>query len=126
MKLGDAYDANTLAALGAEALRLLCAGELDALAARFGYALRFDREPAEAIAADLQHCLSEAGATMLLPPPDQPRPTVRYFPPDSDFLVALVECLAPMDNGATLLLELIVTRKSVAKYVTVEQISLYG
>jgi hypothetical protein len=39
MRIDRQFDQASLAAHGAEAVRLLCSGEIDALAKQFGYAL---------------------------------------------------------------------------------------
>lgn len=48
-KIDDA----ALKAIGRDVAHLLCAGEVDALAARFGYAIALGRVPATAIQEDL-------------------------------------------------------------------------
>jgi hypothetical protein len=54
MQLDGPFDTKTLTAVGVEALRLLCFGNLADPAARFGYALAYQREPATAIQDDLE------------------------------------------------------------------------
>jgi hypothetical protein len=80
MRLGRSIDTKSLAALGVEALHLLCSGNIAALADRFGYALAYDREPATAIKDDMRFCLEQLGSSSLELPLD-PAPKVQYFKP---------------------------------------------
>ena len=123
MKIDGRTDTTALSALGAEAVRLLCSEDINGLASRFGYALAINREPAAAIQEDLRSCLAELGAATLMPLPKQAS-TVKYLEPNDSGLVAVVECLALTDNGAKVLVELIVTDKQGEKHVTLEQISV--
>jgi hypothetical protein len=122
MQLYGSLDTKTLAALGVEALRLLCDGNIADLADRFGYALTYQREPVRAIQDDLNSCLTELGATSLLPPLDS-TPKVKYFKPNDTGLLTVVECLALTDKGTRVLVELIVAGSDVEKHVTLEGIS---
>jgi hypothetical protein len=123
MKIDGRADTSSLSALGAEAVRLLCSEEMNSLASRFGYALAFDRQPAVAIQEDLRSCLTQLRAASLVPAPKH-TPTVKYLEPNDSGLFAVVECLALADNGAKVLIELIVTDKQGEKHVTLEQISV--
>ena len=112
-------DERALAGLGAEAVQLLCSSNFSGLAKLFGYAVALGREPATAIRDDLASSLSQLDATGL----DSSREhstTVKYFGQNDSGLFALVECAVPANNGAELLLELIVTA---SKHVGLEQIS---
>ena len=126
MKLDRTIDAAVLAVLAQEALHLLCAGDTDTLAARFGYALRYDREASDAIDNDLRRCLTQVGASELVLPAAHPQPKVVYLGQSGTGLVALVQCLALTDNNATLLIELVVTENGMDKYIMLEEISVYG
>ena len=126
MKLDAPFDSDLLAALGAEAIQLLCNGDINTLASRFGYALSYGREPVSAIKEDLRQSLSEVGASTLAVAAERDLPNVKYFEPNSSFLVAVVECHVPTDSGAMLLVELVVTTREVEKYITLEQISSVG
>jgi hypothetical protein len=112
-----------LTALGVEAIGLLCSGNTDALAERFGYALSYGREPAAAIREELTHCLGEIGATSLVAAPTHPAIEVKYFERNDSNLLAVVECVVPADNRSEVLVELIVTGDASAPYVTLEHIS---
>lgn len=60
-KIDDA----ALKAIGRDAAHLLCTGEVDALATRFGYVIALGRVPATAIREDLAECLGQIGAICL-------------------------------------------------------------
>jgi hypothetical protein len=109
--------------LGAEALRLLCSENTAGLAARFGYALAYQREPARAIEDDLKVRLEEFGARALQPVLN-PAPKVTYFKPNDTGLLAVVECRALADNGARVLMTLIVAGNDMEQNVTLEDISV--
>ena len=124
MKLDRDPAREYLAALGAEAVGMLCRGEVAELARRYGYALAYGRDLATAIQDDLRHCLAEAGGTRLIGPSENPVQAVRLFEPNDSNLVAVVECLAPVDSGASVLVELIATRSSAETHITLEDISV--
>lgn len=115
-------DAISLAELGNDARRLLCAGDIDALAARFGYALALGRTPSDAIRDELASCLNEANGERTVATGWQ-EPQVAFFGQNSTGLFALVECLVPTENGRSLLLEVIVTRDGNQAHAALEQIS---
>ena len=123
MKITDSQtDASSLADLGSVATRLLCSGDFTALAAQFGYALAYDRDPAAAIREELVLSLAELGASALVLSPDQP-PSVSYFEPNDTGLFALVEQYIPTDRTGHVLLELIVSSQGSGKHVVLEQVS---
>jgi len=114
---------SSLAALGSEAVHLLCSGDIPALAARFGYALVLDWEPVAAIQEDLASCLAQlqvAGLAQGI----KCAATVTYFEQNDSSIFALVECVAPTIDGSGVLLELVVTQKGTDKHVTLEQLSV--
>ena len=122
--LAAQVNADSLSELCTEAVRLLCRGDIDTLAGRYGYALSYSREPATAIREDLRRCLSETGAASLVTGPALPVPRVGFYPqPNSSNLVAGVECLVPADNGTNVLVELIVTTDGAAQYITLEDLT---
>ena len=123
VKLPAGFTNESLAALGEDAVSLLCRGEIGPLAEQFGYALDLGRGPEAAIRSDLARSLAAIGAHTLGQPVAQSVRAVRYFQPSSTRLVALVECLAPTDNGSKPLVELIVTRDGEAHHITLEEIS---
>jgi hypothetical protein len=108
--LDDPVNADSLAALGADAVQLLCVGDIDTLATRYGYALSDGREPATAIREDLRGCLSKIGATSLTTAPQPSVPRVAFYKPNSS-------------NGAAVLVELIVTTDGTAKHITLEDLT---
>jgi hypothetical protein len=121
MRIDQQTDQTSLAVHGAEAVRLLCSGEIDALASQFGYALAYQRQPAAAIREDLRRCLAEINASSLALGAELP--TVKYFEPNNAKLFALVECLAIADNGRRVLVELVVAGDNDVRHMTLEDIS---
>ncbi len=118
----DRLDAASLAELGLEARQLLVAGDISALSQRYGYALAFDRDPANAIRAELASSLAEMGAGRLIAA-DWEEPCVSYFKPSETGLFALVECSAPTENGHSILIEIIITTNGEESHATLEQLS---
>jgi len=118
----DRTDKTSLATLGADAVRLLCSGQVEALEARYGYALAFDRERATAIREDLASCLIEFGATKLVGL-HEPVAEVKYFERNGSGLFALIECWVPTDNAKSVLIELVVMSDGKENHLTLEQIS---
>ena len=123
MKLAAPINTESVVALGTAAVHLLCDGNINALAARFGYALSYGREPASAIREDLRRCLAEVGANGLAFTAKCPVPNVKYFTANDAELLAVVECVAPTDNNGMLFVELVVSRKGAEKHITLEEIS---
>ncbi|HJW44518.1 MAG TPA: hypothetical protein VJ463_08675 [Geothrix sp.] len=117
-------DENSLAMLGVQAVQLLCAGDIPALVARFGYALALGREIESALSQDLLRCLTELHAKKLVGTGQQFSPEVNFFKENSTSLFAVVTCLVPTDNGACILLELVVTSVDSEKHITLEQLSV--
>jgi hypothetical protein len=115
---------DSLAELAAEAVRLLCRGDLDTLAGTYGYALSYGREPATAIREDLAGCLSKIGATSLAVDATRSAPSVVFYEASNSNPVAVIECLARGDNGADVLIELVVTSRGPEKHITLEDLSV--
>lgn len=115
-------DAVSLAKLGDEVRQLLCAGDLATLAARFGYALAYDRNPVVAIREELDSSLAVAGSCRLITTGWE-MPSVGYFNPNDTGLFALVKCLLPTESGASILIEVIVAGSANAAHATLEQVS---
>lgn len=118
-KIDDA----ALKAIGRDAAHLLCAGAVDALAARFGYAIALGRVPATAIREDLAECLGQVGAIGLANNLEFDC-DVTFLAPNSSNLIAIVECVVPALNGADVLVEIAVTSDGSNRYATLEQISV--
>ena len=117
-------DEVSLVQLGVEAVQLLCSGNIQTLVTRFGYALSLGRECTFAVRHDLSQCLAKLQANNLVFS-SQPTPTVvKRFEANDIGLLALVECLALTDNGAKILVELIVSSKGSERHVTLEQLSV--
>jgi hypothetical protein len=116
-------DAESLTKLGEEARRLLHADDIDTLASRFGYALAFDRTPADAIRAELASCFDEMGCSRLIATGWE-APRVGYFKPNDTGLFAVVDCFLPAENGSSVHVEVIVTGAPGKEvHATLEQIS---
>ena len=112
--------------LGEEAASLLVQGDYRGLADRFGYALAFGKDPAEAIRADVEACLSEGGQTSALATPAQSKIRIKHFSASDLPLFALVECkLELADGSGSTLIELIGTEKGNERHMTLEQISRF-
>jgi len=113
-------DVHSLSQLGAEAVALFATRDFQDLADRFGYALAYDRDPAQAIAADLESALLNRRE-----PPEKQTPsiTVKYFKPNSTKLVALVECVMLFDNKVPILVELIVNSFDGGMNIYLEDVS---
>ena len=113
---------DSLAAFGAAAAALLRNRQFRSLADRFGYARAFDREPAQALAADLASVLADIpGATGLVRVQE---PIVKYFEPNDTGLFALVECPIRTNASSSVLLELVVSGPGPVRWVGVEDISV--
>ena len=119
----DKIDDAALKAIGQEVAHLLCAGEVDALAARFGYAVALGRGPATAISEDLAECLGQVGAINLASNFEFDC-NVKFFASNPSKLLAIVECVVPAVNGNDVLVEIAVTSDGSNSYATLEQISV--
>jgi hypothetical protein len=119
----DKIDDAALNAIGRDVVRLLCSGEVDALAARFGYAVALGRGPATAIREDLAECLGQVGAISLASNLEFDC-DVKFFAPNSSNLLAIVECVVLTLNGSDILVEIAVTSDGSNRYATLEQISV--
>jgi len=119
----NAIDEASLAAIGSEAVSLLCSGDIPSLVGKFGYALALQREPQSAVLQDLSICLSELQASALALPTQQRAPLIQYLQANTSNLFASIACPIPTNNGSEILLELIVTSKGSEFHVTLEQLS---
>jgi hypothetical protein len=121
MKLPSAQtDERSLSAFGEEARAMLIRHDYSGLANRFGYALAFDRAPAAAIETDF---LSAVASPHNVRSDTYPPTVVKYFGPNDTGLFAVVECSIQVAEGATVLLELVVSGKGEEKHITLEDIS---
>lgn len=112
-------DVASLTQFGREAVALVEERNFTVLAARFGYALAYGRNLAEAIENDFAQCIAEAeGPSSNVTQSIQ----VKYSKPNAIPLYALVECVTPVGKNEAVLVELIVTGKE-EKHITLEQIS---
>jgi hypothetical protein len=119
----DKIDIAVLKTIGRDVVHLLCAGNVDALAARFGYAVALGRGAATAIREDLAECLGKVGAISLASN-NEFDCDVKFFAPNSSNLVAIVECVIQTLNGDDVLVEISVTSAGSNKHATLEQISV--
>jgi hypothetical protein len=104
-------DRPSLERFGQEAAALLRKGDFGALADRFGYAMAYGREPAFAIEADLNAVPPDDA---LVPEVVVPSVAIKYFNADtmeSTGLVAAVECISHLADGAAIEFALVVTGK---------------
>lgn len=121
MKLAaDQVNYESLTLLGHEVCDSLLKKDFAYLADKFGYAVSFGRQPAHAIAEDLEKCFAEA--THSFYPPEL---CVRIKTLDKNIsaLCATIECLLPIGQNSAALVELVVSEKNNEMYITLEQIS---
>jgi hypothetical protein len=111
-----------ISGLCAEAVGLLVAGEYQALAAKFGYALAYDREPASAIEADLKVGLSNVDAARLTGPASLSASAVVHFKKNDTGLHSAVDFDVAADNGAKILVSLVVTGQGEERYLSLEDV----
>ncbi|MFL6657466.1 MAG: hypothetical protein ACJ8GW_05300 [Massilia sp.] len=118
----EKLDVAALKAIGWDVVQLLRAGQIKALAGRFGYALAFGRELEAAIREDLAECLGQIGADDFASHAKCDY-EVKFFELNSSNLIALVECVIPANNGNEVLAEVVITSDGRKRYATLEQIS---
>jgi hypothetical protein len=114
-----------LAKFGAELVQMLKGRSYDGISNCFGYAMAYGRPRADAVASDVEHCLTSDGRSAVIKQSSAARISVKYFKqPNSSNLFGLVECFLPLDqDDGELLAELIVTTKESNFYVGLEGVS---
>ena len=115
-------DRQSLERFGLEAIALLRAGAFGALVERFGYAMAYGREPASAIAMDLNTTWPDALAARR---DTAPYMQIKYFGVDafeSTGLVAVVECITCLADGSAVEFALAITGKDARRYVCLESV----
>ncbi|WP_250626264.1 hypothetical protein [Pinirhizobacter soli] len=114
-----------LAIFGSELVQMIKGGDYDRISDRFGYALAFDRPPADAIAVAIKRCLTGDGRSAVINLDAEARILVKYFKqPNSINLFGLVECFLPLDQDeGEMLAELIVATAEGKFHVGLEDIS---
>ena len=115
-------DRQSLERFGHEAAVLLRTGDFDALAERFGYAMAYGRELASAIEADLK---AESPNDIVSIGDTAPYLMIKYYDADafeSTGLVAAVECIAHLADGAAFEFSLVVTGKGARRYISLESV----
>jgi hypothetical protein len=121
--IDDQIDDAALMAIGRDVVQLLRSGEIDVLAARFGYAVALGRKLAVAIRDDLAACLEQIGSAGLGRKIEFDC-EVKFFAPNTSSLFAVVDCVVPALNGGDVLIEVVVTSNGRDKYATLEQVSV--
>ena len=114
-----------LTAFGTEVVQMIRDRAYAKIAERFGYARAFDRPQADAIASDIDLCLTGDGRSATLDTANEAQISVKYFKQPNDAnLFGLVECFLPLsqDSGG-LLAELIVTAKNKQYHLVLEDVS---
>lgn len=115
---GDA-DACTLTRIGHEALDLLRERDFSSLAERFGYALAYGRDIADALRAD---CQPSAELVPVGLHPKERSVVVKFFDANDAGLLAVVECVAPQSYGGAVSMSLVVTASGSRRWVTIEDV----
>ena len=125
MRISDSQcDETALARMGAKACELITKGDYRELADRFGYALAFGKEPAEAIRVDAEACPSRGSVSGQLVVSGEPAIRVGFFKPDDAPFFAVVKCqLGLTCCSGNLEIDLIVTTNGNERHVTLEEIS---
>ncbi len=121
MKISEnQLEEHTLVEFGLSAAAMLSNGEFEQLSKQFGYALAYERDPANAIAADLEAILCEANTSDSSGPAQV---TVKYFEENDAHLLAVVECLVTVASGGLILLELVAARDGQAINLFLEDLN---
>ena len=124
MKLADELiNESKLSALAMEAVHELQEGSFGSFAEKFGYALSYERDVSIAIQEDLQQSLFEIQSNQSAFALGQISTAVKFFQPSKSGLIAVVECQVSLNNGAAVLIELIISANGDEKHLTLEQIS---
>jgi hypothetical protein len=121
--LDNQLNDTALSRLGIEAVGLLLSGDYVELAHRFGYAMTYEREPAEAIKEDFASCIPSLSLSALDHTKVEPSIAVTYFKSNESSLLALVECTVQMGN-AQVLVELVASRGRDGIYLTLEDLNV--
>lgn len=114
-----------LANFGAELVQMIKGRDYHRVSDRFGYAMAYGRPLADAVASDIEHCLTSEGRSATVEQSHDARILVKYFKQPNDCnLFGLVECFLPLDqDGGELLADLIVTTKENKFYICLEDVS---
>jgi hypothetical protein len=116
----DQTDERSLAKCGEEAAALLVQHDFASLVDRFGYATAYGRELAKAVEDDFRR---ETSSPKEMDGTKELSITVRYFKPNNSNLLAVIECIVPLNEGAAVLLELVVTATGEDRNITLEDIT---
>jgi hypothetical protein len=122
--LDNQLNDTTLSRLGIEAVGLLLSGNYVELAHRFGYAMAYERMPAEAIEEDFSSCIQAHCWCPLDHTDIEPSISMKYFKPNDSALLAVVECTIQMNTDAYMLVELVASRGNDGIYLTLEDLNV--
>jgi hypothetical protein len=114
-------DRESLEQFAKEVALLIQKGDFSALAERFGYAMTYGREPAEAIERDLSSTALERANVDRLPSYID----IKYFnvqSTKSTGLLAAVDCQTYLAGDALVQFSLVVTMKGSDRYMSLESI----
>ena len=107
-----------------DAVELLCRGDIEALAVKYGYVFARSGHVVAAIRNDLQRSLATLGASSLTARPSSGVVrAVKYFAPNNTKLDAVIECFVPTDTGRDIMVEFVVSHTATEKHITLEEIS---
>jgi hypothetical protein len=109
---------------GEEAIGLIKTRNYKILANRYGYAMQYDRVPAEAIEEDLARCLVESKGNTFNSSIKSPSITVKFFHPNEAGLVAVVECIFEISVGVWIEADLVANENCSVRNLYLENISL--
>lgn len=120
----DQTNQKPLADFGAELVQMIKDRSCDLIADRFGYAMAYERPLADAIATDIDRCLTDEGRSAIIDLTGEARIIIKHFEPNTANLSRLVECFLPLTNDdGELLAEIIVTAKNNEYWLTLEDVS---
>jgi hypothetical protein len=109
---------------GEEAIEFIKTQNYRVLANRFGYAMQYDRDPAEAIEEDLARCLIETKDNTFISSTKSPSITVKFFHPNEAGLVAVVECIFELSAGVWIGADLVANENDSVRNLYLENIYL--
>jgi hypothetical protein len=121
--LDSQFNEPTLSRLGEEACRLLFTRNFTGLADKFGYLMAYNHQPAAAIEKDFERCLSGRKASHSDLGYNIESVTVTKFNPNDAGLLAVVACVALLENDTKVFVELIVKMNDEGMNLNLEEVS---
>jgi hypothetical protein len=114
-----------LTAFGQQLVQMLKDRNYLEIAGHFGFALAFDKPPAEAVAYRIVNCLTGDGRQASIARADEARISVKYFEqPNELSLFGVVMCFLPLEHDdGELMAELIVSTSKDEFHLWLEDIS---